>query len=134
MHSTYHILREKHIKATPQRLSVYESFNGQGHLSAEDVYQRARKKIPRISLGTVYSILEHLKESGLLSEIKIDFEKSLYERKGSDHHHFLCRRCGTIFDIKIPNCATLQDCAVNGHTIEDFQGYFYGTCRDCQQG
>jgi len=133
MNETSQILRDKNIKVTPQRLSVYMAFNGKGHLSVDEVCQRARKSVPAISLGTVYSILENFKNKGIVSEIKIDFEKSLYELKNSTHHHFLCRQCKKIFDVEMPVCSALKNCAIEGHKIEDFQGYFYGTCRDCQK-
>ncbi|MDP8266185.1 MAG: transcriptional repressor [Candidatus Aceula meridiana] len=133
MNETSQILREKNIKVTPQRLSVYMAFNGKGHLSADEVYQKARKKVPAISLGTVYSILENFKINDIISEIKIDFDKSLYELKEGIHHHFLCRKCKKILDVEMPVCNVLKNCAVEGHSIEDFQGYFYGICRDCQK-
>ena len=133
MEETSQILREHQIKVTPQRLSVYMAVNGKEHLSVEEIYQRARKKIPAISLGTVYSILENFKQKGLLREIKIDFDKSLYEKRDDVHHHFLCRSCNKIFDVDMPVCGALQNCAIDGHVIEDFQGYFYGICRACQE-
>lgn len=135
MHDAYRILRQKQMRATPQRLSVYEAFHGKGqHLSAEEIYQKTHQKIPGISLGTVYKILNDFKKKGLLTEIKIDFEKSLYERKEAAHHHFLCRCCGMIFDVMMPACRALNNGLVEGHSIEEFQGYFYGTCRDCKKG
>ena len=133
MEETSQLLREHQIKVTPQRLSVYMAFNGKEHLSAEEIYQRTQKKVPAISLGTVYSILENFKQKGLLREIKIDFNKSLYEHRDDVHHHFSCRRCNKIFDVDMPVCSALKNCKIDGHAIEDFQGYFYGTCRNCQE-
>ena len=134
MKQSEQILRNRDIKITPQRLAVYGVFkNAKGHFSAEDVYQAVQAKVPAISLGTVYAILENFTSKNLINEIKIDFEKSLYERADKDHHHFLCRECKTIFDIEMPACATLKCKSVQGHRIENFQGYFYGTCKDCQR-
>jgi len=133
MKQSEQILRHADIKITPQRLAVYGVFkNTKGHFSAEQIFQDVRLKVPAISLGTVYAILESFTAKGLLSEIKIDFEKSLYERAGMDHHHFLCNICKKIFDVEMPICAALRCRSIQGHTIEDFQGYFYGTCHDCQ--
>lgn len=126
-------LRSSKIKVTPQRLAVYGVFNGaKGHFSVEEIYHAVKPQVPAISLGTVYAILENFTEKGLLSEIKIDFEKSLYERADMDHHHFLCGSCKKIFDVEMPSCAVLKCKSVQGHSIESFQGYFYGTCNDCQ--
>ncbi|MDD3375463.1 MAG: transcriptional repressor [Candidatus Omnitrophica bacterium] len=135
MEQTSQVLREHNIKVTPQRLSVYLSFDkSKGHLSAEDVYRLAQKKVPAISLGTVYSILESFCDKGLLREIKIDFNKSLYELKENAHHHFSCRICNKIFDVHMPVCSALQNRIVDGHMIDDFQGYFYGICFHCSNG
>jgi len=135
MQQTSEILREHKIKVTPQRLSVYLAFNkARGHLSADEVYRAAQKKVPAISLGTVYSILENFCAKGLLREIKIDFNKSFYEMKKEPHHHFSCRICNKIFDVHMPVCSALRTNTVDGHIIDDFQGYFYGTCAGCLNG
>jgi|GEM_PF-890289 len=127
------ILREHKIKVTPQRLAVYCVFGDtKGHFSAEEIFQRVKVRVPAISLGTVYAILQNFTEKRLLNEIKIDFDKSFYEKIDDDHHHFLCRRCKKILDVDMPPCATLQCKNVQGHAIESFQGYFYGVCKECQ--
>jgi len=129
------LLRAHKVKVTPQRLCVYgELADARCHLSAEEVCKKVTKNMPAISLGTVYAALNHLKEKGLVREIKIDFEKSAYEARRDPHHHFLCKKCKNIFDIDIHPCMTLKTKKINGHTIDDFQGYFYGTCKKCQGG
>lgn len=129
------VLREHKIKVTPQRLAVYCVFGKtKGHFSAEEIFQSVKAQVPAISLGTIYAILENFTEKRLLNEIKIDFNKSLYEKIDEDHHHFLCHECKKILDVEMPGCATLKCKSVQGHIIESFQGYFYGVCKDCQPG
>ena len=111
-------------------LALYES---EEHLSADQVYKATRKTIPAISLATVYSILEHFCSKGLVKEIKIDFEKSLYEARTDGHHHFLCEKCKKIYDVDIVFCPTLKKKMVDGHLINSFHGYFYGTCNKCKK-
>ncbi|MFH1359752.1 MAG: transcriptional repressor [Candidatus Omnitrophota bacterium] len=133
MEKLVQVFKNQKIKVTPQRLSVYKTLmDAKGHLSAEEIYQNVRGKVPGISLGTVYSILEYLCAKGLIQEIKIDFERSLYEIKDGEHHHFLCRLCKSILDIRIDHpCTALKNKEIEGHRIEDFQGYFYGICKNC---
>ncbi|MFA6378393.1 MAG: transcriptional repressor [Candidatus Omnitrophota bacterium] len=134
MKQSEQILRDSDIKVTPQRLAVYGIFkNTKGHFSAEQVFQASRLKVPAISLGTVYAILENFTAKHLIHEIKINFDKSLYEVADKDHHHFFCHECQKILDVEMPACATLRRKSVQGHTIESFQGYFYGICQDCQK-
>ncbi len=126
-------LRSCHIKVTPQRIAVYGAFGtAKGHFSVDEIYQAVRLKVPAISLGTVYAILENFTAKNLIQEIKIDFERSLYELADKDHHHFFCQSCKTILDLDMPACATLKCKSVEGHAIDNFQGYFYGTCKECQ--
>jgi Fur family peroxide stress response transcriptional regulator len=127
------VLKEKGLRVTPQRLGVYKLLReDSGHFTAEKIYFKVKKSFPAISLATVYSILELLKENNLVQEIRINFDKSSFELKACPHHHFLCNSCGKIFDIDIMPCTTLKDKKINGHTINKFQGYFYGICKDCE--
>ena len=127
------ILKEKGIRVTPQRLGVYKVLReSRRHFTAEEIYDRAKKSFPAISLATVYSILELLKSKHLVQEVRINFDKSCFELEVCEHHHFLCKVCGKIFDINIAPCSTLVKREVNGHVIDTFQGYFYGTCKDCK--
>ena len=128
------ILKDRHIRVTPQRVAVYKILReAQRHLTAEEIHQRLQRRIPAVSLATVYSIAELLKANKLISEIRIKFDKSCFEARTEGHHHFLCRRCGEIFDVDIPPCTTLQSMRVDGHSIEKLHGYFYGECKNCRK-
>ncbi len=126
------ILNREGIRITPQRLAVYRVLNEKRHASAEEIYEEIRKEFPTMSFATVYSILELFKEKGLANELKIDFEKSTFDIRTDGHHHFMCKKCGRIYDVDISPCETLRKGKVNGHRIESFQGYFYGVCKDCR--
>lgn len=67
------------------------------HPTVEEIFIGVKKKLPRISLGTVYRNLENFHEKGLI--IKIDGEVKRFDGDISDHHHFLCRKCNKAFDI-----------------------------------
>jgi Fur family transcriptional regulator, peroxide stress response regulator len=126
------LFRAQKIKVTPQRLCLYSHLlDSKTHLSADELNAHIKSELPAISLGTVYANLDLLKRKGLVEEIKIDFGKSYYEARNQPHHHFLCRKCQRIYDVDVPVCPSLKDHEVEGHKIEDFQGYFYGQCRQC---
>ena len=133
MKNSINILKNHNIKATPQRLGVYNILFKEGrHHTAEEIYENIKKEFPTISLATVYSILEIFKEKQLVQEIRIDFHKSSFDIKRERHHHFQCKRCKKIYDIEMPCCEALNTGEVEGHRIEEFQGYFYGICKDCR--
>lgn len=127
-------LRKHGIRVTPQRLAVYTAVTAlHRHLGVNEVYREVQKNMPAISLATVYSILEIFRDRGLVRELKIDFERSFYEARLEWHHHFFCRKCKRIFDIDIELCPTLKANESDGHAIDDFQGYFYGECKECRK-
>lgn len=127
------MLKSNSIRVTPQRLGVYKLLREEKrHFSAEEVYAKVKNHFPAISLATVYSILELLKEKDLASEVRINLDKASFEAKKNEHHHFLCKKCGEIFDIHIELCPTLKRRETQGHSIDKFQGYFYGVCKNCR--
>lgn len=127
------ILKEHKIRVTPQRLAVFKVLNESvKHLTAEEIHSEVRGNFPAISLGTVYSVLEFFKKKGLIQEIRINFDKSRYETDTSEHHHFLCQKCGNIFNIDMDPCPALRNREVEGHFIRSLQGYFYGICKKCR--
>ena len=73
------------------------------HPTAEEIYQKVKKKLPRISRGTVYRILNNLKKKNQIQEIIT--EVSHFDADISSHTHFICQECGKIIDLfdKMPN-------------------------------
>ncbi len=127
------ILKANDIRVTPQRLGVYDVLCSENkHLTAEGIYRKMKVKFPAISLATVYTILELYARKNLVREIRITFDKSCFDGRMDFHHHFLCKKCAKIFDVDLHPCSALQRLEVNGHLIEELQGYFYGICRDCR--
>ncbi|MDP8216238.1 MAG: Fur family transcriptional regulator [Candidatus Kaelpia imicola] len=120
------------IRITPQRLAVYKVLNEGSHSRADFIYKRVKKRSPSISFATVYTILQFFKSKGLISESRIDFERSTFEIRTDSHHHFMCKECRNIFDIDIPPCSALKKMKAAGLYIESFQGYFYGLCKECR--
>ncbi len=127
------IFKEKNIRVTPQRIGIYEVLKkAKRHLTAEEIYEKITEKFPALSLATVYSVLGIFKEKNLIREIRIIPEKSYFDIHIENHHYFLCRMCGGIYDINIPFCTTLKEREIAGCLIENFQSYFYGICKECR--
>lgn len=135
MEENIKVFKENSIRITPQRLSVYNLLKKwRGHPTAEFIYSELKKDCPAISLATVYAILELFQRKNLVRQLRINFDKSSFDTITKSHHHFLCRKCGRIFDVDMPPCVTAHKVRAGGHTIEEFQGYFYGLCKDCRKG
>lgn len=98
------------------------------HPSAEEIYKAVKKKLPSISQGTVYRILNGLIEKG--EALEISSEVSHFDGDTSPHSHFICENCKKIFDIfeeiKIPRAKKVKVGEVKNCKI-----YFYGLCKNC---
>ncbi len=70
------------------------------HPTAEEVYDLVRKRIPRISLGTVYRNLELLAQSGLIQRLESGGPPFRFDGAPQDHCHARCVRCGRMDDVE----------------------------------
>ncbi len=95
------ILKDKGLKATPQRIALIEVLLEHPHLDIEAIHDRLREKIPSISVATIYNNLKALQNAGIVREVKIPFHKPLYEVDLVYHIHAVCKRCGRIKDVNV---------------------------------
>lgn len=70
-----------------------------GHPSPEDIYDRARKKVPSISLATVYKNIRTFLDSGMLREVSLHHGSLRVESNPQPHHHLVCVNCKAIMDL-----------------------------------
>ena len=87
------------VRMTPQRREVYEVLRvSHDHPTVAEVLQRAKEKMPGISLATVYNCLETLTEHGLIRQVNVERGSSRYCANMEDHVHFHCEGCGAVVD------------------------------------
>ena len=103
------------------------------HLSAEEIYEEARRDYPKISLGTVYRNLSVLAELGRIQRLQFAGDIDRFDRKTDEHYHFLCDRCGEIYDLPIPVDPELNERVnqVSQHRADRHQIEFIGVCAAC---
>jgi len=88
------------FRQTPQREHVYGVLMGvRDHPTAEQVFMRAKKGMPDISMATVYNCLDALVRCGLIREVNLDRVAMRYCPNMREHFHFHCDSCGEVFDI-----------------------------------
>lgn len=117
-------------------MAIMEVLKGvRTHPSADWIYDEVRKKLPHISKGTVYRNLNVLEDEGVIIELNVDGMVGRYEIRQHNHYHFICEKCGRIFDINEPVEARLNAkfAKKTGFKITDHQLEFRGLCRDCQK-
>jgi Fur family transcriptional regulator, peroxide stress response regulator len=88
------------IKATHQRIEIFrELVNSRQHPDADAVYQEVKRRIPTISLDTVYRTLRTLEECGMVEPVRTRDASMRYDANPEPHHHFYCTRCGKVTDV-----------------------------------
>ena len=102
------------------------------HPSAEVVYKEVKKKLPNISQGTVYRVLNNFKDKGEV--LAIDTKDNVhFDADISDHAHFICEKCGNVFDVsdECSKCGILKNKKTKVGSIKNYKINFYGTCKKC---
>lgn len=127
-------LRRPGRRVTDQRWLILETVRSTlVHPTAEWVYRKVRRRLPRISLGTVYRNLKVLVEEGLIRELD-SRTFGRYDGNMMQHHHFTCQACGQILDLAVPFDRMLDRrmAARTGLEISDHRLEFYGRCLACR--
>jgi Fe2+ or Zn2+ uptake regulation protein len=134
-HEQFRELAWKHgLAATHQRQVVYEEVvASHGHRSPEQIYAAVRKRIPSISLATVYNNLRLFVEYGLLREVTPHASTLLVDGNLEPHHHLVCTRCKTVQDIEgdFIDYKRLGPQIPDGFDLSQHVVEIFGLCRRC---
>ena len=102
------------------------------HPTADWIYHQTRKRIPNVSLGTVYRNLKQLADAGLVVKIK-DAGQIRYDGNLHRHDHFHCRSCGAWIDLRVLDPQVLEQLKqLHGFQIESVHLELEGICQTCQ--
>ena len=128
------LLRQHGIQVTAQRLAVLRAVTAQPHISADAVAEAVRSEIGAISLQSVYDALNVLVSEKLIRRIQPAGSPARFEdRVGDNHHHLICRVCGSVVDVdcavgRVP-CLTAKDDM--GYEIDEAEVAYWGRCSQC---
>ena len=128
------LLREAGLRVTRQRLAVLTAVRGHPHADTETILGAVRSELPSVSHQAVYDVLRALTDAGLVRRIQPAGSVARYEaRVGDNHHHLVCRSCGTITDV---DCAVGETpCLVASHdhgfAIDEAEVTYWGLCPRC---
>jgi Fur family transcriptional regulator, peroxide stress response regulator len=98
------------------------------HPTAEWIYERARRRIPNLSLGTVYRNLSLLVEEAAIQRLMTGDGVVRYDRRLGDHAHFICTETGRVMDVEAPAMDELIELFRHqtGHRVTSCRILFYG--------
>jgi Fe2+ or Zn2+ uptake regulation protein len=122
-------------RTTAQREVVYGYLSGvRHHPTAEDVYLAVKRRLPRVSLATVYTALETFVRIGLASKLTYGDGAARYDVRTDAHSHARCLRCGRVVDLEaVPAARWLRRLRARGFTPVGFRFELLGHCRACRR-
>ena len=128
------LIKTKNLRSTQQRIVILEELRSNNdHPSADELYERVRKKLPRISLGTVYRNLEVLSQLGEIQKLNLSGSLKRYDGIPGKHYHIRCINCDRVDDAPIAPLNQIEDelyqatvFEIIGHNLE-----FTGLCPAC---
>jgi Fe2+ or Zn2+ uptake regulation protein len=123
-------------RATPQLAVVLEAVrtSGTDHPTAELIYDRVRRVLPSISLGTVYRNLQRLVQEGRIGSAQLGARSLHYDPTPTPHDHFICRTCGRVEDLVLDHPEPLLETATRaGHEVTSHTLVLYGRCQGCRE-
>jgi Fe2+ or Zn2+ uptake regulation protein len=129
-------LRKKGYRLTPQRLIILKTLQeAGGHLTAQEIFERAAGRMPGLTEPTVYRTLEFLTRNGLALVAYIGDGRLVYETAAHNHHHLICRDCGHSVEVSHAQLTALFETfhEQTGFIIDGGHVTFFGTCPGCQQ-
>jgi len=127
---------DRGLRLTPQREVLLRVLSrATGHPTADEMVQRVRKVLPTVSHATVYRNLQELARKGLIQTLEVAGSAVQFEVNADDHHHFVCRRCGHVWDVYLSGL----DVRINRRRseLDDFQidrrdVQLHGVCAGCR--
>ena len=127
-------LRAASLRVTRPRTAVLAALHDHPHVDTDTVIALVRSGHPTVSHQAVYDVLRALTDAGLIRRIQPAGATARYEtRVGDNHHHIVCRGCGTIADVACAAghapCLTASD--DHGFVIDEAEVVYWGTCPDC---
>jgi len=127
-------LRNRGQRVTSQRLVIHRALRElDRHVSAEQVLDAVRPRLPGISLPTVYATLELLEELGTVRRVSRAHGPALFDPRPDPHHHLVCRVCGRVqdFDAPLDLDAATAAAAGQGFAPDRCELVVSGRCADC---
>jgi Fur family peroxide stress response transcriptional regulator len=123
------------LRLTPQRDTLLRVLSTTtGHPTADDLVRRVRKVLPSVSHATVYRNLQELVGAGLVGTLERAGGAVQFEINPDDHHHFVCRTCGEVWDVYLDavDFRVNRRSPLKGFRIDRGEVQLQGLCARCR--
>lgn len=128
-------LREAGLRPTAIRLSVLDALERRPHCAIPDVVAAVQGGLGTASRQAVYDALDQFLAADLVRRIEPAGSPARYElRTGDNHHHVVCRRCGSAADVDcaVGEAPCLEPSQTHGFVLDEAEVTFWGLCPQCQ--
>ncbi|MEW6427721.1 MAG: transcriptional repressor [Thermodesulfobacteriota bacterium] len=122
------------LRMTKQRQVILEELRKlKSHPTADEMYQILRRRMPKISLGTVYRNLDILSDCGIIQKIDVGGSQKRFDGNAEVHYHIRCLKCNKVEDIDIAPDYRLEEQvrASTPYHILRHHTEFIGLCPHC---
>jgi Fur family ferric uptake transcriptional regulator len=128
------LLRGAALRVTRPRVAVLTAVYEHPHADTDSIIGVAREDLGEVSHQAVYDVLRALTAAGLVRRIQPSGSVARYEsRVGDNHHHVVCRSCGSLADVDCAvgttPCLTASD--DHGFAIDEAEVIYWGLCPTC---
>ncbi|GEE02896.1 transcriptional regulator FurA [Gordonia spumicola] len=127
-------IRAAGLRVTKPRLAVMSVVDAHPHSDTEGILSGVRRTLDGVSRQAVYDVLRALTDAGLLRRIQPSGHVSLYETRIADnHHHLVCRVCGSVHDVDcaVGEAPCLAASDEHGFHIDEAEVIYWGVCAAC---
>ncbi|MCX7011702.1 MAG: transcriptional repressor [Candidatus Sumerlaeota bacterium] len=125
------------LRMTRQRRLILDELRRlKTHPTADEIFQVVKRRMPRISLATIYRNLDILSQAGVIQKLETAGLQRRFDGDISQHPHVRCVKCGRVDDMtgdarppRIERMPRAEGYAIHGYRLE-----FLGTCPQCGKG
>lgn len=128
-------LRSVGLRVTAPRMAVLEMVAAHPHSDVDEIAAAVRAELGSVSTQAIYDVLKACVTAGLLRRIEPAGSPARFEtRTGDNHHHLVCRRCGTVVDVDcvVGSAPCLDPSDVRGFVVDEAEVTFWGLCSNCR--
>lgn len=128
------LLRKADLRVTRPRIAVLDAVYAHPHADTNSIIGFVRDDVGDVSHQAVYDVLHALTDAGLVRHIQPPGSVARYEsRVGDNHHHIVCRECGSIADVDcaVGDAPCLTPVDDHGFAIDEAEVVYRGLCPDC---
>ncbi|MGO9108025.1 MAG: transcriptional repressor [Thermoguttaceae bacterium] len=125
-----------HRRKTAQRQVILEELQAvTSHPTALELHQLVRRRLPRVSLGTVYRNLDLLTRMGVIEKLEHSGGEARFDANTAEHDHLRCVCCGRVDDVMTPplDLARPEDHDLRGYEVIGHRLEYIGICPCCRQ-